>query len=232
MSVVLGSSGTAVGSAVTTLDLVMSVESTVGALVAGVTFDAAVTSVSLTWDNGGTNQAMTQLVALAGGTRGRVELYGLLAPTTVVRGTLRAAWTTASVCRMGAIAWNHVNQAGGNGTFQVNNANANSTTPSVTVRSLGGDACMDCVLDQENTSLSANTQTRLLLDATGSVTSGGMSYAVGASPTVALAWTINVAEWCSVGVNIQAAAVPYWKRVGNIARKRRNYIPPLGGGRD
>lgn len=175
------------------------------ALVAQINFSLeTVGSVTVTWDQGGTNQAMGQIVCANGaGAVGRSCLYGLVAPTSGNK-TLRVTWTGTTDIIVDAVAWTGVDQTGGTTSFaHSTSATGNSVAPSVTVTSASGNATMECsTTDLGN--YSASTQTQVYIDNTPTSISGAGSRATGAA-TVTHGWTLNLAgNWVSVGVDIVA----------------------------
>ncbi len=102
-----------------------------------------VSSVSATWDQGGTNQAMTQIVTISQGAGiGTSAIFGLRAPTVVASGTLRVSWTTISEVFIAAICLAGVSQTSDGSAFP-NTATATSGS-TVNVTSAAGDLVVAC----------------------------------------------------------------------------------------
>lgn len=166
-----------------------------------------VSAVTVTWDNGASNQACTQILGANGsaGTVGRAELWGLVNPISGAK-TLRAAWTGASdVCINGA-SWTSVDQTGGVTTFPHSTSATGSTAaPSVTITSAVGNATVNATTSDFGT-YSAPTQTQLYIDNAPANICAAASRAAGAA-TVTHAWTLSAgSNWVSVGTDILAAA--------------------------
>jgi len=117
------------------------------ALVLACSFQAIVSSVTATWDSGGTNQSMTLVKSQNNSTNGRVTyLFGLLAPTTGNL-TLAVSWTTSTNAGCSAVAFN--------GVIQIDTATAftnavggsgNGVAPSLAVTTSNGDATVSSVV--------------------------------------------------------------------------------------
>ena len=139
-------------------------------LIAWLYTDTGVTSVTLNWDQGGTPQAMTEIISTSG--QGELRGYRLIAPTTGNK-TLRASWTTSAAGTLAA-----VNFSGADQTTCDNNADDQTlleggTTSSVTITSTTDGATVAAV-GQFNSSVSSTTQTTVW-----TTTLTGGSYALG-----------------------------------------------------
>jgi hypothetical protein len=215
MSVAFDANSTAdkTANGVTTADLTTL---TVGAgsqraVVGQIVWSGTVTSPSLTWDNGGTNQAMAAVTGAGATSTCRVELWGVVAPTSGAK-TLRASWTTARDIYLNAVAWTGVDQTGGTTSFPNGTGSTNSSSTTVTgtvsVTSAVGNAVMAVhgTPDANATSVN-NTQT--FLDSSAAGISGLGNRAAGAA-SVSMTGTINGAgtiHIASAGCDIVAAAV-------------------------
>lgn len=160
------------------------------------------TAKSLTWDTGGTNQAMTVITNAGATNTVRVEIWGLVAPTSGLK-SLLVSWTNNADMTVDCASWTGVDQTGGVTSFpHGTGSTGSSTAPAVTVTSASGNAVMDSVA-VINT-LSAPTQTQVYLTAA-NTQDGGSSRAAGAA-TVAFGWT-NTATgvWADAGTDIQAS---------------------------
>lgn len=166
-----------------------------------------VTSVTVTWDNGGTNQAATLIKTANGsGSLSRAELWGLVAPVTGNK-TLRITWTTTSELYLNATAFDGVDQTGGVTTFPNSTSTTNTgTTASLVITSAVNNITIDTLTVAEI--ISNPTQTQLWLDNSGTNVGGGASRGVGAA-TVTHAWTIASSSiaWVIVGCDIAAVTV-------------------------
>lgn len=95
--------------AVTTKDYTMTVSSGSNrALLLTLNFGAIVSSISATWDFGGTAQTMTQLVLKT--TAYSSAVFGLRAPTAGTNLTLRVSWTTTAEVFIAGISFTNVDQ--------------------------------------------------------------------------------------------------------------------------
>jgi hypothetical protein len=183
------------------------------ALVAQFAFSLkTIASLAVKWDNAGTPQSMTSIVAANGtGTVARAELWGLIAPTSGNK-TLNAAWTGASDICVQAVSWSGVDQAGGTTSFAhstsaTGTANASpGTHNSLAITSAVNNATMDAVCGDAATYNSVN-QTSTYIDNAPATISGAASRAAGAA-TVTHTWQASGTSnhWVSVGVDIVAAA--------------------------
>lgn len=163
-------------------------------------------NVSLTWDQGGTNQAMTLIKsqAPAVGTR-VVQIWGLLNPTAGSK-TLRIAWTgggNAGVI-VNATSYNDVDTSSFAAAFvNATSATGNSGTVALTITSAPGHLTIDCFGAQ--TSTPTPTQTQLFFLSGSGPDDGGSSEGAGAA-TVQHDWSITSSQWATVGCSI--AKVP------------------------
>ncbi len=212
MTVVFDAQGTtdALANAATSVDFT---NLTVGtganrALVVTLAFsNQAITGLTVTWDNGGTNQACTLIGAInSGGINGRAVLYGLVAPTSGAK-TLHVAWTGSTSVTVSAVAYTGVDQTGGTTSFaHFNSASASSgSSVSVTITSAVGNAV---VASQAigNTTFTSVNNTQVYIDNSPAVGSAAANRAVGAA-TVTMTGALPTSDdWAIVGVDIVAAA--------------------------
>ncbi len=132
----------ATSNGVTSQDLTM----TVGmgpnpGLLASVTLQkTGVSGLTVTWDNGGTNQPMTLLGSTSDASNGgTVYLYGLVAPTSGAK-TLHAAWTGTSDVVLAGISFINVSQIGGAASFANFTSTIGTSNPAaVTQTALAGN---------------------------------------------------------------------------------------------
>jgi hypothetical protein len=240
MAVAFDAKGTAdaTGNGATTKDLtVLTITAALSnsALVAQVSFSLkTVASVTLNWDNAGTPQAMTQIVAANGtGTVARAELWGRIAPTSGNK-TLRASWTGASDVYLQAASWSGVDQTGGVTSFAHSTSNTGTTTGNtthntITITSAVGNATMDAICGDAAT-YTASTQTQTYLDNVATSISGGGSRAGGAA-TVTHGWTATGTSdhWVSVGVDIVAGGAAAGTRPVKMAGVWNGFAGESGG---
>ncbi len=98
------------GTAVTTLSLTTLTVGTGSnrALVALLSFSqgSIPTGLTVTWDSGGTNQAMTQITGATAsqGTVPTTVLFGLVNPVSGNK-TLKASWTPTAACQLAAMSF-------------------------------------------------------------------------------------------------------------------------------
>jgi len=136
---------------------------------------AAPTGLSLTWDSGGSNQAMTRII-----NNGLVELWGLVNPV-VGNKTLALAWTTATRVFVAGMAFNGVDQAGGATSFPNSVSSGSATT--LTVTSAIGRMVMCC--GTTGTAIGTITGTTIFSDAvSGSFVNAFANYDNGAASVV------------------------------------------------
>ena len=110
-----------------------------GALIVFVSWGGPVTSPSVTWDSGGTNQAMTQI---ATGIVGSIScaMFGLVNPTAGNK-TCAISWTTSRTSSVTAQSYTGVLQTGGTTTWpnSAQNSGSSVTTLSLSVTSASGN---------------------------------------------------------------------------------------------
>lgn len=214
MAVAIDATGTsdATASGVSTIDFN---NLTVGAganraLVVQISFSHTIVSaVSVTWDQGGTNQACALIVTVNGQDllSGRVDLWGLVAPTSGNK-TLRVSWTTATDIVVDAASWTGVDQTGGATSFpNSTSTTGNLTNASLAITSAAGNAAMDCVGSAGAISSPGAQQTQVFLDNSPAVTGAAGSYATATNPT--FTWNIAANQWVQVGTSIKAAAAGF-----------------------
>jgi hypothetical protein len=176
------------------------------AVVAQVVWSAVVTSPSLTWDNGGTNQAMAAITNAGATNTCRVECWGLVAPTSGNK-TLRASWTTARDIYLNAVAWTGVDQTGGVTSFPNGRSGtgASSTSSTGAITSAAGNFVMG-VHGTATGSFTGVSSTQDFLDNAAANVSGAGNHAAGAA-TVTLTGSFGTTPaWASAGTDIAAAA--------------------------
>lgn len=202
------------------------------ALVVQLSFsNKSISGLSVTWDNGASNQACSQVVGTnTSGANGRAEIWGRVNPINGAK-TLAASWTGSSDVVMNQVSWTGVNQGGGTSSFVSASNTGTSTTGSVAIPSRTNNQTMCCITIANGIgSLSAPTQTQTHLDNNPANISGGGSRAVGAA-SVTHSWTLSVSEtWVVVGVDIQDAAAPSNKIVRPFPFKP-SQPPAVFGGR-
>lgn len=176
------------------------------ALVCQVGWSGAVTSPTLVWDQGGTNQSMTAITGATATNTVVSQLWGLVAPTSGAK-TLRATWTTARDIVVNCTSYTGVDQTGGatsfpHGTGATGTGNGVSQTL-VTVTSAVNNAAV-AVMATTGTP-SAPTQTQTFLDSSPASESAAGARAAGAA-SVAFGWTVtSPIGWAAAGTDILAS---------------------------
>lgn len=168
------------------------------------------TGVTLTWDSGGTNQAMTLLASIAATNIGGASayLFGLKNPTQGNK-TAVASWPTSSNWIMCGISFSGVDQT----TPFVNSASTVASTDtsghaSITITSSTGDIVV--ALDSQDFSgyqVPATNFTEIFHDASRTLISAAANYAAGAA-SVTMTHNINsggLTAVAMVGTSVHAA---------------------------
>lgn len=154
----------------------------------------AVTGLTLTWDSGGTNQALTQLGTLGfGGNQGYI--FGLLNPVAGNK-TLALSWAGTSQLIVGSFSVSHA------AAFRnANTASGTSTTAAVTVVSQANDLVSSVfATSQFFTGVFSGTQ--IYVQSGGATWNASASYDPGSASVTATSG-INVSgSWLAVGVDI------------------------------
>jgi hypothetical protein len=170
------------------------------------------TGVSLTWDYGGTNQAMTLIDDYTtGGATGAVHLYmfGIVGIPTGTK-TVRAAWTNPCDCLIHASTWQSANQVSVAAAFtNVSHASANTTDAQVTVASVAGNIVAGHFSTDQVHFTTISDSTLFPIQSswglTNSYESAGAYKAGAASVTLHVA-TDDAFTWFAQAVNIAAPA--------------------------
>lgn len=168
------------------------------ALVCTIGFEQNATSITLTWDSGGTNQAMTSVNSQKENTWNRyIYIFGLLAPTTGNK-TLAISWTTSSSGRVNCVAFDGVLQTSIATAFtDAVNANSNTANPSQAITTSSGDATV-CGLMASN-GPSAESQTLIMRTSSGH---GSSTYALSTGSSDTHSWTLGAITWGLAGIRI------------------------------
>jgi hypothetical protein len=163
-------------------------------------------SITATWDSGGTNQAMTQLALFTPGSSGASGIWGLVAPTSGNK-TLAVSWTTANESYIAGISFTGVDQTGGTTSFP--NAATGSAT-SLTIPSAVGDigvatSCSGIVL-------TTPTGTSIYNDSVnGTFVNTTAEYQAGGSPNITIGWA-QIGSISACGVHASAGAGGFFAR--------------------
>lgn len=118
--------------------------------------------VTAVWDQGGTNQSMTQLIIEQNSGNGTSVWFGLRNPTVVTNGIVRVSWTTTQTdCFIVGICFAGVAQTNDATAFP-HTAGSNSTgTNTVSLTSATGNMCVGCEIPG---SLGTTTGTQIYQD--------------------------------------------------------------------
>jgi hypothetical protein len=168
------------------------------ALLVFLQFGAVVSSVSVTWDSGGTNQAMTNIVsATESDNLGQAYLFGLVAPTSGQK-TLSVSWTTSASFTCGEASFTGADQTGGATTFKnTNTFVGNNPSPmTITVTTANGDMAVASFAANNCSFTSVSTGTDIYHDNTNVSGAAAYNAAVGASTVVA--YGANLANPCCI----------------------------------
>lgn len=159
-----------------------------------------------TWDSGGTNQAMTQIIAVnTSSTTGRSELWGLVAPTSGLK-TVKFTWVGTSDIYINCTSFTGVNQTGGATSFPNSKSQTGGFGTGITmaITSATGNFTYSLITEDLGT-ISALGNTTAFIESTDSISAGGQ-YATGAASvthTATVGTSGAVYTW--VGTDIAAA---------------------------
>lgn len=170
--------------------------------------------VSVVWDNGGTNQAMTAITGASinnvSAFAASMQMYGLVAPTSGNK-QLSISWSTTSLRPIvGYISATGALQTGGTATFAHGTSNTNTTGSSagpftLTVTSASGDMVAAQHTCDGATAFSSTSATQDWLSQISGVLSGAANHTAGAA-SVSMQATLSAADtWGAVGCDIVAA---------------------------
>ncbi len=167
--------------------------------------DSAATLTSVTWDQGGTNQAMTRIAGRTqgGGPDTRIELWKLVAPTPGAK-TLRIVSPSSVGMAVGIVAYTGVDQTTPNDA-PVTAGGSPGSSPSVVVPSAAGELVVDAVsskVDLSNKNPGPG-QTERYEGSGGNEIVFGSEEAGAASVT--MSWTGSFEEWAQIGVSLNPA---------------------------
>ena len=160
----------------------------------------APTGITLTWDSGGTNQAMTQ-IAFSAGTNITAGIWGLVAPTSGNK-TLAVSWTNANESWVSGVCFTGVDQTGGTTSFP--NAAANTGVATLTIGSAVAD--MGVAITTTGGVISGSTGTTLYIDNTSAAFINSSSeYQAGASPSMVIGFGVNLTTLAAVDIRAFAS---------------------------
>lgn len=163
-----------------------------------------VTSPAVTWDSGGTNQAMTLIGSAHNGTSlGQIFIFGLIAPTTGSK-TISASWTgTIGTCVLGAVSVYNADQTTG-WQNAGNDGPTTGTAVSCAVTSANGNMAIVGLVDTNATSatITAGTSDWDERAYNGNYNGGHLASTGG---TTTLTWTLGTSvEWIAKKVDVIA----------------------------
>jgi hypothetical protein len=199
MAVSFDTSGMVGGSAVTQLDLSLTISATANLLIAALVTGAGTSAPTAKWDPTGVNQSFTSDLSFTNDRKG----YLLYLPLPSVSGlkTLRANWTGAADARLLGVSFIGVNTTTPFITTDDVNATAATANPSRAVTSDTNGATFVFVGDTGQT-LTATTQNSLGSSNTFNTYIAG-SYGLGGSSNTH-SWTMTATTWGLIGKHIQA----------------------------
>jgi hypothetical protein len=168
--------------------------------------NTAITSVSVTWDNGGTNQAMTQVVTASNAGAENVWVFVLRSPTSGNK-TALVSWTTAAVVSIEAISFTQVLQTTVLTAFpNGNNNSGTSASATLAITSAAGNMPVMIANTANSVTLSAPTQSPIYTS--NATVIAGAQFANGVA-TTNFAWTLSGSVgWVTAGVDVAAAPPP------------------------
>lgn len=190
---------------INTSTLAISAGLTNTALVVQIAWGGTVTSPSMTWDNGASNQAMAAIPGATATNTAQVQLWGLVNPISGTK-QLHAQWTTARDVVIHGVSWQLVDQTGGATSFpNGTGATGTGTTSTATVTSATGDAVM-AVFSNSTDLIDAVNNTQTYIDNTPSTEGSAGNRAAGAA-SVSLTATNHVSStWAAAGCSIKASS--------------------------
>lgn len=178
------------------------------ALVAVIQIDGGAStaaSVTATWDNGGTNQAMTLIKQTTRATGQTTCIFGRRAPTTGNK-SLVFTWTNTNCCSAVAVAFDGVDQVSDATAFKnATSATGTSVTPQVVVTSATGDIVVTAASMAAGAITSVNG-TQLAADTGLLGDNFGAQYNTGAA-SVTSTYNVNASgAWAASGIDVAAVS--------------------------
>lgn len=177
-------------------------------LVVQLIFQNTVTSPAVIWDQGGTNQSMTAIISHASANGQFTCLFGLIAPTAGLK-AVRVTWTgTAGQAMIQGVSWTGADQAAIATTFPNSTfTTGNNASPTITVTSAVGNACMSAVAAGSLQAINSTSATQTLLQHGAGTMEGGGSRAAGAATVNLTGSLAGTDQWVMVGTDILAVTV-------------------------
>lgn len=197
----------------------------------------APSALTVTWDQGGTNQTMNQIVALNDLTANSCQsyLYGLLNPTSGNK-TLRITWTGGGTCVVDSMSFTNVNQSSIAAAFPWTGTNTgNSTTATITLNSGVNNICVAMGDVQFNNTTFASHNGTLIFDNQNTFNDVSAEYMGGqASQTLTFGLGVTAFPWGMIACDVQAAPSNQWQQ-GNTnqyvaSAPALSFSNPVGNG--
>jgi hypothetical protein len=220
------------GTGVTTLDHTAETVAagTNSALMATISHEVTVTSITANWDQLGTPQAMFLASSLTAATAAQARVYGLRAPTVGSGLTLRTSWTTAAQVAIDTVVFDNVIQTSDGIAFtNSNTATGAATKPTLTITSSAGDASVSAVVNDAFALGTIASPAVNIYAVNGSGDAEGGSYLLSTSTSDVHNWSAALAgNWGQCGIRVNQApitnqpfyAIPIWPNGTMIVRKR------------
>ena len=167
-------------------------------------------SLTVTWDSGASNQAMTQITnTFANNGTNCPVLYGLVNPVSGLK-TLAVNFTGAIVGAAYAVSFTGVDQIGGDTSFPHGNNNTGTGTGigTITITSTASDAICACFVDNNTQASATLSDTQIDSFRAGAAEDCAANYAVGTGThALTCTWEGN-RNWAASGTSIAAAGGP------------------------
>lgn len=181
-----------------------------GILIAGGAQDAGAASTAGTWDQGGTNAAMTRKTNATATGSCRPEIWYLKAPAVTGAKSMRVAWSGSHDGGFGGASYAGVDQTTTfNAASPQNATGASGTNPSLTVTTTSGELAIDAVVqDFTANSVAPNknaANTYICAGAVSAPTIGcGASERAAVGASTAMAWTVDTSKgaWSQTGISL------------------------------
>jgi hypothetical protein len=181
------------------------------ALIVVMTMDTQTpTGLTLTWDSGGSNQAMTQIGSATNGQTGGnfnyITMFGLVNPISGNK-TLAGSWTSPCGADAYAYSFTGANQTGGTTSFpNFNSATGASSTAAVSITSATGNQTVAIYSDPDQVFNSTNGTAGFIDNSASGNYATASDYTAGAA-TVSHSAALGGSSvgWVAIGCSIAAA---------------------------
>ena len=168
--------------------------------------NSAATLTSVTWDQGGTNQAMTRISSVSNASDTRVELWRLVAPTSGAK-TLRIVSPSSVGMAVGIVSYTGVDQTTPEDTPPTGTTGAPGSTPSITVTSATSDLVIDAASTKEDsTANTAGTNQTERAQLYAPLDERIMMSEEAGAASVPMTWTGTFEEWAQVAASLNPAS--------------------------